>query len=323
MKKFIFISAVCCLICSCNLNRYKLEPLQGDGNVITQRIEPGDFENIIFDIPMEIEYTPSEGTPFVEITCDSNILAAINPRVNKDKELIISLRMPKHPVSFRKVPTCIPTVLKVKASSHRLFNYHSNGLDHDECCCYRDDADTTTYDIKLNSFTLGSSHGTYFLLCKEDASGIVGLYTRFTPFVKNESVEPDSLSSQAFEEILQDMIAHGFYDAMLENYMPCSYPWELHHYRCETQDGQNHVETWNAYGGSIIEYDDDVQGCTTIYDIDEETGVQGCTKIYDIDEATDEALDAGMEALDAGMEALDAGKGVLSQGKKAINNTKK
>lgn len=102
------------------------ECVMGDGNVITREISISDYDILIADRNVEVHYRQSDAAPYLKITADSNIIAAMNPRVHKGR-LVLAPVWPianmEHNISM------VPTRCVVETNSRHLRGIGSNVAD--------------------------------------------------------------------------------------------------------------------------------------------------------------------------------------------------
>lgn len=99
------------------------ECVTGDGNVVTREIPIRDYDILIADRNVEVHYRQSDAAPYLKITADSNIIAAMNPRVHKGR-LVLAPEWPV--VDFTHNVTMVPTRCVVETNSRHLRGIGSN-----------------------------------------------------------------------------------------------------------------------------------------------------------------------------------------------------
>ena len=123
----IMFASLCCVACHvAKRSQVETDVLLGDGNVVTREIPITDYNIIIADNPVEIHYVESKAEPYLKITADSNIIAALAPRVWK-KRLLLTRYWPRY--DARRDVTFLPTVCVVETNSKHLKGVGTNAID--------------------------------------------------------------------------------------------------------------------------------------------------------------------------------------------------
>lgn len=121
----LLLAAALCLLAGCMPKPHKFEPMKGDGNIVSRTIEVSDFNTIVMEMPVELHYVESD-KPFLRITGDSNLIAAMNPRVGHHK-LVLAVCWPKQAPSAMDRFSMIPSQpLVVEAGSPKLEDFGWN-----------------------------------------------------------------------------------------------------------------------------------------------------------------------------------------------------
>jgi hypothetical protein len=94
---------------SCQFTRNGI--IQGNHNLVNQKIDITDYDEILLSIPAEVLYQQfSDSTPYLQIHTDENIFASLDIKI-EDRKLILSV---KNDSIIR------PSILSVYTSSHNL-----------------------------------------------------------------------------------------------------------------------------------------------------------------------------------------------------------
>lgn len=121
----ILLAAALCLLAGCMPKPCKFEPLKGDGNIVSRTIEISDFNTIVMEMPVELHYIES-AKPFLRITGDSNLIAAMQPRVERHK-LLLAVCWPDMAMATQDRLTMFPTQpLVVEVGSSKLEHFGWN-----------------------------------------------------------------------------------------------------------------------------------------------------------------------------------------------------
>lgn len=126
----LLLVAAAGLMAGCMPKPHKFEPQKGDGNIVSRTLEVSDFHTIVMEMPVELHYVESE-KPFLRITGDSNLIAAMNPRVERGI-LVLAVCWPERVMVAHNRFTMLPTQpLVVEAGSAHVSDFGWNLYDCD------------------------------------------------------------------------------------------------------------------------------------------------------------------------------------------------
>ena len=112
MKKIIF-GTLCALLCVACKPAFHPRALKGDGNIVTLEIPISDYCRIKTECGIDIHYCQTTGEPYLRITADSNLIAALNPRVEDSCLLLTYKGFSLSKVFVEGAPTLIPSQGKI------------------------------------------------------------------------------------------------------------------------------------------------------------------------------------------------------------------